>query len=56
MRIPQQPTTLETGGGTRMEDFEATLTRSGFPVSRKADMDGWLAYHAVFVASVSAAL
>jgi len=56
MRIPQQPTTLQTGGGKPIEEFAEALTRRDFAVSRTSDMDGWLAYHAACVACVSAAL
>lgn len=54
--IPQQQTSLQVGGGVALEEFEQSLRRQSFPVSRVADMDGWLAHHAVFVASVAAAL
>ena len=56
MRIPQQPTTLQTGGGRPIEEFAEALSNRGFAVSRTPDIDGWLAYHAAFVACVSAAL
>jgi len=32
------------------------LIGRGLPVQRVADIDGWLAYHAVFIASICAAL
>ena len=56
MRIAQQPTMLESGGGRAIDEFATTLSRAGFVVRRTTDMEGWLAYHAVFVASISAAL
>jgi len=56
VRIAQQPTTLETGGGPAVEAFAAAMASRGYPVARTSDMDGWLAYHGVFIASVSAAL
>jgi 2-dehydropantoate 2-reductase len=56
MRIPQQPTTLEAGGGVPIAEFEQALTTGGFPVRRTDQMDGWLAYHAVFIGSITAAL
>jgi 2-dehydropantoate 2-reductase len=56
VRIPQQPTTLELGGGPVVDEFEAALKRQGFATTRAPDMDGWLAYHGVFVASIAAAL
>ena len=56
VRIAQQATTVATGGGRPVEEFVAALSSHGFPVTRSTDMDGWLAYHAVCVASVAAAL
>ena len=56
VRIPQQPTTLEAGGPAAITEFAASLSRRGFAVTRTASMGGWLAYHAVFVGSVAAAL
>jgi len=56
VRIPQQPTTLEAGAGPVVEEFAAALSHEGFPVTRTPDMEGWLWYHAVLVASISAAL
>jgi 2-dehydropantoate 2-reductase len=55
-RIARQPTALEAGRDSRLAELRRTLERRGFPVQRVADMPGWLAYHAVFVASVTAAL
>jgi len=56
MRIPGQPTTLERGSGTYVEEFSTALRASGFPVKRTSDIDGWLAYHGVFIGAVSSAL
>lgn len=56
LRIPQQPTTLEKGSSRAVDAFAAALTRRGFRVSRTRKMDGWLLYHAIFIASVAAAL
>ena len=56
VRIPQQPTTLQSGGGPLLDDFEAALTSRGFATTRTPDMDGWLAYHGLFIGSVAAAL
>jgi 2-dehydropantoate 2-reductase len=56
VRIAQQPTTLEAGGPAAVTDFGSAMTRRGFAVTRTASMDGWLAYHAVFVGSIAAAL
>jgi 2-dehydropantoate 2-reductase len=56
VRIPQQPTALEVGSDPRIAAMEVVLRRRGFAVQRVPDMDGWLAYHAVFVSCVAAAL
>jgi 2-dehydropantoate 2-reductase len=56
VRIRQQPTALEAASDPRLAALERTLRSRGFAVQRVADMDGWLAYHAAFVACVAAAL
>jgi 2-dehydropantoate 2-reductase len=56
VRIRQQPTALQETSDARLAAFESALTGRGFPVQRIADMDGWLAYHAAFVACICAAL
>jgi 2-dehydropantoate 2-reductase len=56
VRISQQPTALEAGGDSRLAELEQTLSARGFAVQRVGDMDGWLVYHAAFVACVAAAL
>jgi 2-dehydropantoate 2-reductase len=56
VRIPQQPTTLEDNPDPRLGELQDALASRGFPVERVADMSGWLAYHAVFVACISSAL
>jgi 2-dehydropantoate 2-reductase len=56
VRIRQQPTALEAGSDPRLAALERTLRQRGFAVRRVNDMDGWLAYHAAFVACVAAAL
>ncbi len=55
-RIRQQPTALPEGPDPRLAEFESVLTGRGFAVQRIADMDGWLTYHAAFVACIAAAL
>jgi len=55
-RIRQQRTALQDVADPRLAEFEAALTSRGFRVERVADMDGWLAYHAAFVACIAAAL
>ena len=56
VRIRQQPTALQETADPRLAAFESALTGRGFAVQRVADMDGWLAYHAAFVACIAAAL
>jgi 2-dehydropantoate 2-reductase len=56
VRIRQQPTALPGASDPRLAALEAALSGRGFAVQRVTDMDGWLAYHAAFVACVAAAL
>jgi ketopantoate reductase len=56
VRIRQQPTALPETSDPRLAALESDLTGRGFAVQRVADMDGWLAYHAAFVACITAAL
>ena len=56
VRIRQQPTALPKASDPRLAALEAALSSRGFAVQRVADMDGWLAYHAAFVACIAAAL
>lgn len=56
VRISQQPTALEAGSDPWLTALEQALGSYGFAVQRVTDMDGWLLYHAAFVACVSAAL
>ncbi len=56
-RIRQQPTALpQQPADSRLAALESALSGRGFAIQRVADMDGWLAYHAAFVACVAAAL
>ncbi|MFY9928309.1 MAG: 2-dehydropantoate 2-reductase N-terminal domain-containing protein [Streptosporangiaceae bacterium] len=55
-RIRQQPTAFPKASDPRLAALAATLSGRGFGVQRVTDMDGWLAYHAAFVACVAAAL
>jgi hypothetical protein len=55
-RIARQPTALEANPEPRLSEFQRALESRGFSVQRVADMSGWLAYHGLFVASISAAL
>jgi 2-dehydropantoate 2-reductase len=56
VRIRQQPTALQQAVDPRLAELESALVSRGFSVQRVADMDGWLAYHAAFVACIAAAL
>jgi 2-dehydropantoate 2-reductase len=56
IRIRQQPTALQKAPDPRLTALDATLSGRGFAVQRVPDMDGWLTYHAAFVACVAAAL
>jgi 2-dehydropantoate 2-reductase len=56
VRIKQQPTALPAVDDPRLADMERALRQRKFGVQRIADMDGWLVYHAAFVACVAAAL
>lgn len=56
VRIRPQPTALEAGSDPRLAELDRALRGRGFAVQRVDDMDGWLAYHAAFVACIAAAL
>ena len=56
VRIRQQPTALQQTSDPRLAALEAALRDRGFAVQRVTDMDGWLTYHAAFIACVAAAL
>jgi 2-dehydropantoate 2-reductase len=56
VRIRQQPTALPQSADSRLAALESALSSREFAVQRVADMDGWLTYHAAFVACVAAAL
>ena len=56
VRIRQQSTAVQETADPRLAAFESALTARGFAVQRVPDMDGWLAYHAAFVACITAAL
>ncbi len=55
-RIRPQPTTLPAAADPRLAALDAILSDRGFAIQRVTDMDGWLAYHAAFVACIAAAL
>jgi 2-dehydropantoate 2-reductase len=54
--IAQQPTAIEATDEPRLAVLADALTARGLPIQRVVDMDGWLAYHAIFVAAICAAL
>jgi len=56
VRVRQQPTALQQAADPRLVELESALVSQGFAVQRVADMDGWLAYHAAFIACIAAAL
>jgi 2-dehydropantoate 2-reductase len=56
VRIKQQPTALQQTSDPRLAALEAALRGRGFAVQRVTDMNGWLVYHAAFIACVAAAL
>jgi 2-dehydropantoate 2-reductase len=56
VRIRQQPTALQAGPVAGLDELGHVLRQRGFDVQRVTDMDGWLAYHAAFIACVAAAL
>ena len=55
-KIAQQPTAIEAIDEPRLAVLADALVARGLPIQRVVDMDGWLAYHAIFVAAVCAAL
>lgn len=55
-KIAQQPTAIEATDEPRLAVLADALTARGLPIQRLVDMDGWLAYHAVFIAAICAAL
>ena len=55
-KIDQQPTAIEASDEPRLAVLADALAARGLPIQRVVDMDGWLAYHAVFVAAICAAL
>jgi len=56
VRIRQQPTALQQSPDPRLAELESALSSRGFAIQRVADMDGWLSYHAAFIACIAAAL
>jgi ketopantoate reductase len=56
IRIRQQPTALQQAVDPRLAVLGSALSNCGFRVRRVTNMDGWLAYHAAFVACITAAL
>ena len=56
VRIRQQPTVLPDAPDPRLAALASALSSRGLAVQRLHDVDGWLAYHAAFVACIAAAL
>jgi 2-dehydropantoate 2-reductase len=56
VRIRQQPTALQQSTDPRLAALASVLSSRGFAIQRVADMDGWLTYHAAFIACIAAAL
>lgn len=56
VRIKQQPTALQAATDPCLAEMAGALRQRGFAIQDVTDMDGWLAYHAAFVACVAAAL
>ncbi len=56
VHVDQQATTLEISDNPLSKTVQTILEGRGFSVKRTNSMDGWLAYHAVFIACMLAAL
>ncbi len=56
VKISTQPTALEETKESLLGEVSAALQSQGLEVQRVSDMDGWLAFHSVFVSCVAAAL
>ena len=56
IHIAQQPTVLEMTNVPNKISIQDVLTSRHFPVKNVATIDGWLAYHAVFISCISIAL
>jgi 2-dehydropantoate 2-reductase len=55
-KIAQQPTAIEATDEPRLAVLADALAMRGLPIQRVVDMGGWLAYHAVFIVAICAAL
>ncbi len=55
LEIPQQPTTLGRCDG-REEVVASALTAAGLTVTLSADIEAWLKTHAIFIATIGAAI
>jgi 2-dehydropantoate 2-reductase len=56
IHVAQQPTTLEASSSPLAGTIHDVLTSRHFPVRNVDTMDGWLAYHTVFISCISMAL
>jgi 2-dehydropantoate 2-reductase len=54
--VRQQPTALEGSPEWPLIELQRLLETRGFVVQRVHQMEGWLTYHAVFIASITTAL
>lgn len=54
--VDQQPTALESSSHPMRAYIRKVLTDNHFPVQDINDMEGWLKYHAVFIACISQAI
>ena len=54
--IARQKTMLEVTNSAIGEQIDTVLQSQGFALEHTMDMDGWLAYHTVFIACISMAL
>lgn len=54
--IPQQPTTFEKLSSPTGKILIEILSQQGFPVHTTEYMEGWLAYHAMFISCISIAI
>jgi len=56
IHVSRQSTTLEVTDSPLSKTLQAILESRGFSIDRTVDMDGWLMYHALFIACILAAL
>jgi 2-dehydropantoate 2-reductase len=54
--VDQQPTALEVHTSPANRQIHATLKAQGLPLQDITNMDGWLAYHSVFISCIESAI